>query len=85
MSLLSPLDNLLTVVYHSGMSLSRDDEKRWVIQGVDVHAIRTAKSMAAEHGVRVADIVSAVLNDAWRKYCDGDTGEDDLWRLIGQS
>lgn len=64
------------------MDVSRDEFKRWVIQDVDVHAIRTAKSIAAEHGLRVGQVVSAVLNDAWRKYCDGDYGEDDLAALL---
>lgn len=54
------------------MSLSRVAPKRWVIDGIDEQAVRYAKAIAAEHGVRIADIVAAAINDLWVFYNDGD-------------
>lgn len=54
------------------MNLSSATGTRWVIDGMDPVSVRTAKTLAVEHGVRIHEIVEAALDGLWRFYCDGD-------------
>lgn len=65
MSLMPPLDNLMTLVYHSGMKLSSDSTKRWVIQNVELDTVRTAKTLAARHDVSIHDVVDVAVQHLW--------------------
>lgn len=47
------------------MNVSSVEQKRWVIQGVDVVTVRRAKALAAEHDVRIADVVAQAINEFW--------------------
>lgn len=76
-----PLDKLLTVVYHTCMNVSSIERKRWVIDGVDETAVRYAKALAAEHGLRVSTVVAAAIFYFWDE--SGDTGNPNIdWDLM---
>lgn len=57
------------------MQLSRGTQIRWVIFGAREDTRRYAKALAAEHGLRVADVVDAAILAVWRGYNDG----TDVW------
>lgn len=51
------------------MRVSSPSEMRWVIQNVHVATIRSVKALAAEHGLRICEVLDAVVGDAWEAYC----------------
>lgn len=64
------------------MDLSRATEKRWVIDHVDVDAVRYAKTMAARHDVTVHQVLEQAVYMLWDRLADG--GElPDGWTELG--
>lgn len=57
------------------MNMSRGPQIRWVIDGAHEDTRRFAKALAAEHGLRVADVVDAAILAVWRGYNNG----SDVW------
>lgn len=63
------------------MNLSSPPYQRWVIDRMGRTAVRYAKALAAEHNVRIAEVVEAALLDLWE---DVNNGSDDgqYWHAI---